>query len=84
MTQSRLQLWMQPQESPGLGPRSGKAGRDWPGEVRAELEGAEEDLLGAGPLILNFPEAMNDLPVRTQLEQAGSGTSQGIMDSGFN
>ena len=40
----------------GWVPGSGKAGRDWPGEVRAELEGAEEDLLGAGPLILNFPE----------------------------
>ena len=51
MTHSRLQLWMQPQESLGLGPRVGE------GEVRAELEGAEEDLLGAGPLILNFPEA---------------------------
>lgn len=24
MTQSRLQLWMQPQESPGLGPRVGE------------------------------------------------------------
>lgn len=42
---------------PGLGPRVGEGREGLARRGQAELEGAEEDLLGAGPLSLNFPEA---------------------------
>ena len=56
MIHSRLQLWMQPQESLGFGPGVGE-GREGLARRGQGCAGGCGGDLGAGPLTLHFPEA---------------------------